>query len=508
MSKFGESDFNPQEYADQLGYTDELTRNDFTESKAIRAETPEQRRLSRRDMLVKGGVGAAALTGLGAMAGRASAAPGAAGKYTGTLNVITLTVEWPPGAEEQAEKDLGVKFNVQAMGTNAQVQKSITDPKSIDVGGLYNYQYFQIWPTGNFQPVDTRKLKHWKANYPVFTRGRVRPNNKKATYGDGNAPFRTIFVDPDRSTGLPLTKQGPRTNKQIVQWVNEKTGKPYPGKAMPRYVLGPPAHFNMDSMGYNGDELNKPPNQVSWAELLNSKWRGRVALLNDPGILTQDAGLAVAALGLMKFKDTGNMTKAEMDRLFKILGTYKKNGHFRAFWATFNESVNLMASKEVVIESMWSPAVALLVAQGVNCRYAAPKEGFRGWCSATGIPKHVTGDKLQAVYDYINWMQDGWLGALIMRQGYYIANGAKLLPWIKSSAGKAAGFDPAEYDFWYQGKRAAKDLPGITGQVGDVKKGSFRDGGAFLNRSAKYATWNSFFTNNVYQVKKVNEFLS
>ena len=53
-----------------------------------------------------------------------------------------------------------------------------------------------------------------------------------------------------------------------------------------------------------------------------------------------------------------------------------------------------MASKEVVIESMWSPAVALLVAQGVNCRYAFPKEGMRGWCSATGIPKHVTGEKL------------------------------------------------------------------------------------------------------------------
>jgi putative spermidine/putrescine transport system substrate-binding protein len=277
---------------------------------------------------------------------------------------------------------------------------------------------------------------------------------------------------------------------------------------MPRFVLGPPAHFNMDSMGYNGDELKRAPNRVQWAELLNARWRGRVALLNDPGILTQDAGLAVESLGLMKFKDVGNMTRAEMDRLFKILGTYKKTNPFRAFWSTFNESVNLMASKEVVIESMWSPAVALLVAQGVNCRYAAPTAGFRGWCSAQGIPKHVTGEKLTAAYDYLNWMQDGWLGALIMRQGYYIANGTKLLPWIRSSAGKAAGFDPAEYAYWYQGKRASKDLPGITGQVGDIKKGTFRDGGAFLNRSARYSTWNSFFTNNVYQVKKVNEFLS
>jgi putative spermidine/putrescine transport system substrate-binding protein len=508
MSKFDEVDFDPIEYAEQLGHMDELTRNDFTEKDAVRAKSPAQMRLSRRDVLLKGGVGAAALAGLGAAAGRAEAAPAAAGKYTGTINMISLGVEWPAGADKQAEKDLGVKFNIQLMGTNAQVQKSITDPKSFDVGGLYNYQYFQIWPTGNFQPVDTQRLKHWKDNYLVFTQGRVLPKNKNATYGDGNAPFRVIFVDPDGSTGLPKTKQGPKTNKQIVQWVNEQTGKPNGGKKMPRYVLGPPAHFNMDSMGYNGDELNKAPNAVSWAELLNNKWKGRVALLNDPGILTQDAGLAVAALGLMKFKDTGNMTKAEMDRLFKILGTYKKNGHFRAFWSTFNESVNLMASKEVVIESMWSPAVALLVAQGVNCRYAAPKEGFRGWCSAQGIPAHVTGEKLDAVYNYLNWMQDGWLGALIMRQGYYIANGKKLLRWINGSAGKAAGFDVAEYAYWYGGKKASKDLPGITGQVGDIKAGTTRDGGPFVSRSAKYATWNSFFTNNVYQVKKVNEFLS
>ena len=128
-------------------------------------------------------------------------------------------------------------------------------------------------------------------------------------------------------------------------------------------------------MGYDGNVLNKRPGQVSWAELLNTKWKGRVAVLNDPAIAMDDLGNAVKALGLMKIKDLGNMTRGEMDRLFKILTKYKKNGQFRAFWATFNESVNLMASKEVVIESMWSPAVALLVAQGVDCRYAFPQGG-------------------------------------------------------------------------------------------------------------------------------------
>lgn len=508
MSDLEGVDYDPHEYARQLGYLDELTKNDFTDPSAARATT-DRSGISRRELLKRGGVGAAAVAGLGALAGPAAARPGASDAFTGTLRVISLGVEWPQGAQQQAEKDLGFKFNVQLMGTNAQVQKAITDPDSFDIGGLYNYQYFQIWPTGNMVPVDTRRISAWNQFYPLFSKGRVNPANKAATTGQGNAPYKVMFLKQGTS-GLPLTTEGPRTNKQIVLWWNDKVNRAYGGKPQPRYVLGPPAHFNMDSMGYNGDVITKQPGQVSWAELLNNKWKGRVALLNDPGILTQDAGNAVQAMGLMKFKDLGNMSRSEMDRLFKILTTYKKRGHFRAFWSTFNESVNLLSSKEVVIESMWSPAVALLVAQGVNCRYAFPKEGMRGWCSAQGITAEAAKDpdKLQASYDYLNWMYQGFLGALIMRQGYYIANGSRLRNWIASPAGKAAGYDVAEFDYWYNGLPASKDLPGITGKVGDIKKGQTRDGGSFSKRSTKYSSWNSFFTNNVYQVKKVNDFIS
>jgi putative spermidine/putrescine transport system substrate-binding protein len=507
MSELEDFGLDPEEYAEQLGHADELSRSDFTDPTALRAETKGG--LTRRDLLAKGGLGAAAVTGLGALAGPAAAQTSSSGKFGGTLRVISLGVEWPQGAQQQAEKDLGFKFNVQLMSTNAEVQKSITAPESFDLGGLYNYQFFQIWPTGNFQAVDRRKIKAWNDFYPIFTKGKVLVNNPKCTPGQGDAPFRVTFVDLNHGTGLPLTVEGPKNNKQIVQWWDEKTNKAYHGKPQPRWILGPAAHFNMDSMGYNGDVIKKAPQKVSWAELLNSKWKGRVALLNDPGIAMEDAGNAVKALGLMNFKDLGNMTKPEIDRLIKILIKYKKRGHFRAFWSTFNESVNLMSSKEVVIESMWSPAVALLIAQGVNVRYAFPPEGMRGWCSCQGIPKHVKGDTLTAAYDYLNWMYDGFLGALIMRQGYYIANGKKLLDWIKTKGNEGnPAFTPAEYNFWYNGKPAPRDLPGITGHVGDIKKGQVRDGGSFLRRSCRYSSWNSFFRENTYQIKRFNDFLS
>ena len=499
-----EWEFNPEEYAAELAA-----------DRGGRSDVNERSGLSRRELLVRGGAAAATVGGLGAFAGSAAAASGRSsevdrsGKFTGTLRVLTLGVEFPvPAIAKQASKDLGFTVKPILAPSQSQPQIAITSPDTFDVFGGYNYQSLLVWPSGGLQPVDTRKLKAWNQFYKVFTRGKLNPASKSCTFGQGNAPFRTTFVDPDGSTGLPAFSSGPVNNKQIVRWIGED-GKPIGGKPQPRWIVGPAAHFNVDSMGYNADVIQKQPNQVSWAELLNAKYKGRVSLLRDSGIMAQDAAVAVTALGLMKFRDYGNPSKAEIDRLFKIMAKYKKQGQFRLFWSAFTDSVNFMVSKEVVIQSMWSPAVALVKAAGVNILYAAPPEGFRGWCSTEGISSKVTDPaKLQACYDYINWNYNGFLAASIMRQGYYTANAAStLLPWIKSAAGKAAGFTSAEYDYWYAGKPAARDLPGITGQL-DIKQGTRREGGSITQRVCKYATWNSFGRESVYLLKTVNEFLS
>src|SRR5437762_9656659 len=107
MSGLDDLGFDPQEYADQLGYTDELGRGDHSDPNLVRAETPEDRHrgLTRRELLKRGGLGAAAIAGGGALVGEAAARPSRAaksGKYTGTLNMISLGVEWPAGAQAQA----------------------------------------------------------------------------------------------------------------------------------------------------------------------------------------------------------------------------------------------------------------------------------------------------------------------------------------------------------------------------------------------------------------------
>src|SRR5919202_388430 len=491
-------EYDPFEYAKLLEAGEDLGQSDLSESRGI----------SRRELLKRGAVGAVAASGMGALAGTAAAETSRSGKFTGTLRVLTLGVEFPQGVAEQASKAPGFTVKPILAPSEKQPQIAITSPDTFDVFGGYNYQTLLVWPSHGLQPVDTHRIPSWNQFYKLFTYGKLDPKSKTCTYGQGNAPFRTTFVDPNGSTGLPRYAQGPASNKQIVRWIGED-GKPIKGKRQPRWIVGPAAHFNADSMGYNADVIKKRPEQVSWAELLNKRWKGRVSLLRDPGIMTQDAAAAVGALGILNTKDYGNPTTSEIDKLFKIMAKYKKAGQFRAFWSAFTDSVNFMASKEVVIESMWSPAVALLKAQGVNVLYAAPPEGFRGWCSAEGISSAVKDPaKLQACYDYLNWNYNGFLGAAIMRQGYYIANGQKLLPWIKSAAGKAHGFTPEEYDYWWGGKPAPRDLPVITGKVGDIKKGERREGGSFQQRICKYISWNSYPRESVYLVKRVNDFLA
>jgi putative spermidine/putrescine transport system substrate-binding protein len=191
------------------------------------------------------------------------------------------------------------------------------------------------------------------------------------------------------------------------------------------------------------------------------------------------------------------MTKEEIDKTIAFLIDTKKSGQFRAFWKTFDESVNLMASGEVVIQSMWSPAVAAVRAKGIPCTYQPLKEGYRAWGGGLGLAKHLTGPQLDAAYEYINWYLSGWVGAYLNRQGYYSA----ALDTAK------AFMSEDEWAFWMDGKPAKGDILSPDGKVME-KAGAVRDGGSFAERMGKVACWNSVMDEDRYMVKRWNEFIA
>ena len=364
----------------------------------------------------------------------------------------------------QASKDLGLAIRGQALGYGAMFGKMLNQNGQYEVAEGYYNDFDVMVPAKVWQPIDTRKIKEWDKVSNLCKTGKLTPDSR---VGQGDAPFRHLWVDAD--------------------------GNKVDGPS--RYITAVPGWHNADSMGYNPEDTGREID--SWAELFSPDFKGRVALLNVPQIGTMDAAMGVEALGLYKFKDKGNMTKAEIDFLIDFLIKKKQEGHFRAFWETFGQSVNLMVSGEVAIESMWSPAVTAIKAEGVPCRYAYPKEGMRGWHGCLSISAKASGKALDNAYAYINWWLDGWAGAFVARQGYYMS--------VPDNVKKH--LEPEEWDFWYDGKPAAKELPDPFGTV-IVEKGEVRDGGSYWNRFKNIAVWNSLMDENDYLVKRWTEFLS
>ena len=256
-----------------------------------------------------------------------------------------------------------------------------------------------------------------------------------------------------------------------------------------------PTIYNADTLGIRPDLIDRPID--SWADLLDPAFKGKASILNIPSIGIMDAAMVCEAMGEMTYGDKGNMTQEEIDKTIAIMIEAKNAGQFRAFWKSFDESVNLMASGEVVIQSMWSPAVAAVRSKGIACKYQPLKEGYRAWGGGIGLAKHLSGLELEAAYEYIDWYLSGWVGAYLNRQGYYSA--------APETAKKFMSED--EWGFWMEGKAAEGDILSPEGKVME-KAGAVRDGGSYEERMGSVACWNSVMDENKHMIRKWNEFVA
>lgn len=385
-----------------------------------------------------------------------------------TLRFIGTGVSQMTDVKQQAEKDLGFKLQMRALSTEENNQIAITQPKQYD---MFDGEYFSlplVFPSGNLQPISVKRIKNWDKIVPYFTTGKF-DTGAKVNNSQGTSPFKVMYVKDKDSKEFSTTP---------TDWAT---------------LI--PFQYNADTLGYRPDLTGKKIE--SWAELLDGKFKGKTALLDIPSIGIMDAAMVLEAGGLMKFGDKGNMTKEELDKVAALLIKLKKDGQFRAFWKTFDESVNLMSSGEVALQSMWSPAVTAVKAKGIKCIYAPLKEGYRGWGGGIGLSRNLSGISLDAAYEYLNWMLDGWVGAFLARQGYYSA--------APETARKV--MKPEEWDYWYEGKPAAIDIVDPFGKKID-SKGAVRDGGSFKDRFSNIVCWNSVMKEQTYLVQKWNEFVA
>lgn len=418
--------------------------------------------LSRRGLLKAG----AAATGAAIGSGLITGFPTIWAQNPITLRQFGTGVSNLNAIAEKCKADLGITLEMTATDSDAAAQRAVTQPNSYDIADIEYWILKKVYPAGVIQPMEIKKLKYYDKIVPLFKTGKLTPDSVIA---QGTAPHTVGFVE----------KQGDK-----------------------KFAKGETDYFTMVPTIYNADTLGIRPDLVgreisSWADIMDPKFKGKASILNIPSIGIMDAAMIMEAMGNIKYADKGNMTKEEIDKTIDFLIKAKKDGQFRAFWKSFDESVNLMASGEVVIQSMWSPAVAAVRSKGIACKYQPLKEGYRSWGGGLGLAKHLSGAKLDAAYEYINWYTSGWVGAYLNRQGYYSA--------AMDTAKEHMTAD--EWGYWVEGKAAQGDIIAPDGKVME-KAGAVRDGGSFQERMGKVACWNSVMDEDRYMVRRWNEFIA
>ncbi len=367
---------------------------------------------------------------------------------------------------DKVKEDLGFTLQMTALDSDAVAQRAVTQPKSFDIADIEYWICKKVFPAGTMQPMDTTKLKNYQYISKLFIDGKLTADSEIA---QGTAPHTVGFVEGADS----------------VEFASAPT----------QWMTLVPTIYNADTLGIRPDLIERPIN--SWADLLDPAFKGKASIINIPSVGIMDAAMVCEAMGEMTYGDKGNMTQEEIDKTIAIMIDAKKAGQFRAFWKSFDESVNLMASGEVVIQSMWSPAVAAVRSKGIACKYQPLKEGYRAWGGGIGLAKHLTGLELEAAYEYIDWYLSGWVGAYLNRQGYYSAAPATAQKFMSED----------EWGFWMEGKEAQGDILSPDGKVME-KAGAVRDGGSYEERMGSVACWNSVMDENKHMVRKWNEFIA
>ena len=142
-------------------------------------------------------------------------------------------------------------------------------------------------------------------------------------------------------------------------------------------VVAVPYISNADSLAYNYEEIGFHPD--SWAVVFDEQFKGRVALQNDFGPTLTNIAIYLRQSGQMEIADPSDMTPKEVQGVCEFLIEYKKKGQFRTFWDGFQNGVDLLASKEVVLSSCWEPIQLVARKKGADIHYGTMKEGHQTW---------------------------------------------------------------------------------------------------------------------------------
>lgn len=375
---------------------------------------------------------------------------------------ITLLKE----VRERAQADLGFDVEYELLDFITCQRLSAMEPEGYDIYEQCFHNLDIVWFWGALQPIDTHRIVDWDKITDLSKAGGI---SKYAWRGHGDAPVRKLYVQPGGFLG---PKQG-------------------------RYISMLPTVHNMDSFGFDTRLFGKGDVRApSWSWLLDRRAKGRIALVDEPAIGLFDAALAAEAAGELQFEDISNLTIAEIDALMALLEDRRRQGYFCAAWRNATQAAALVHEDRVSVQSMWSPVYGHLGKMAETFVESAPIEGYRAWHGGASLSRHLEGAQLDIGYEYLNWWLDGYAGAVMARQGYYMSAPERT----------KMALAPEEWAYWYDGAPATRDLLGPSGTV-VVKAGARRAGGTYLDRANRIAVWNTVMEEYNYAARAWDRFV-
>ncbi|WP_328823153.1 ABC transporter substrate-binding protein [Sulfitobacter sediminilitoris] len=376
-------------------------------------------------------------------------------KELAPLRLLGTSVTQVEAVKSAAEADLGIALDFVTLDGAAAQRRGALQPRSFDVYDQWFHDLDLVWPTGSLQPIEIARLHRWEDINELPKTGRLGPDARRAAGGD---PSQLLYVQLDGGLGNTPT----------------------------RHVSMVPTVHNADGFAVLGDDT-----ATSWGALLDPERAGRVILQSDPAIGALDILMALQAKGQMRPANMADLSLEEVDVLVDHLAQYRASGQFHSIWTDESEAVSAMQQGEPMIGSLWWSGAIRLRAMGVPVRMVSPQEGCRGWFGGLALSVHLSGRECDAAYEYLNWWLDGGPGAILTRNGAYLANHSAVRTQLS----------PDEWNFWYGGQPARAPISDAQGNE-VYAAGEAREGGSYHDRMGRVVVWDTVMTEHNYLMRR------
>lgn len=346
--------------------------------------------VSRREFLTRLGIGSALLTfGTGFVTANNKIHGNSLGKARNVHFYGTATLDISSDAWKNLERSTGARLLFKDNGNSAGpvIAQMTAGSASLDydLGGLLGGAEAVLASTGTILPWDLSKIGNWASAW---------------------------------------------------QWAKGIEHALWKGKQ-----YGLPLVVNADSMIYLPDRIKSVPGYESgeidtYAAVFDPRLKGRTSMEDAWVNSVIFTAIYLKQNNLVTIKEPGNLTETELKEVMEFLIDKKRSGQFRKFWSGWEQGVEVMRSGEVWVMTGWEPIVKALIEQGINAKYAIPKEGYEGW--SIDLLLHTGAEKRRLVelcHEVANWLYGGYYGAeLASLRGYAVPNESTIEYAIKNKS--------------------------------------------------------------------------